>query len=259
MIGMIAASVSRTRTRRWKPGRPRRRSVCFDDHHDRVAYCAIGDIAPQTGSAILVVEDEAHIRDLMVGELTAHGYTCVAASGVANAAARLRERPFSLIVLDLILRDGSGLDLLPTIQETPVLVVSGSPTSTLREAAAARSVRGLLTKPFSLPELRDKVAHCLTAGADRPHDTGSGGPPSPATHPFPAPTTATEIGTVTHALKNLLAIAIGEVEFLLSEEAQDDPCLRRECLESIRRVVLDSRQLIWRLEGVASPTPPSVG
>jgi two-component system, OmpR family, response regulator len=228
--------------------------VCFNDLPLPRAYCANDEMAPQTGSAILVVEDDAHIRDLLVGELAAQGYACVAATGVAKAAARLRKEAFSLIVLDLILRDGSGLDLLRTIHETPVLVVSGSPTSMLREAATARSVRAVLGKPFSLPELRDKVAHCLNACADRHHDAGFAGQQQPARQPSPAPET---LGTVAHALKNLLAIAIGEVEFLLSEEAQQDPSLRREGLESIRRVVLDSRQLIWRLEGLASTTPSS--
>jgi DNA-binding response OmpR family regulator len=224
--------------------------------HDRVAYCATAQIAPQTGLAILIVEDDAHIRDLMVGDLAAQGYTCVAATGVAKAAARLRKQAFSLIVLDLILRDGSGLDLLRTIHETPVLVVSGSPTAMLREAAAATSVRAVLTKPFSLPELRDKVAHCLNTCADPRHDTGLTGQ-RPARQSSPAAPPAPEtLGTVAHALKNLLAIAIGEVELLLSEGAQQDSDFRRASLESIRRVVLDSRQLIWRLEGLAS-APPS--
>jgi DNA-binding response OmpR family regulator len=207
-----------------------------------VAHRATHDTALQTGSAILVVEDEAHIRHLVLGELSARGHACVAVTGVAEAAARLRERRFRLILLDLILRDGSGLDLLRTIQDTPVLVVSGAPSPILKEAAAVSSVRAILSKPFSLPEFRAAVGRCLNA------PTGSRNGAEMETAAAPAPET---VSTVTHALKNLLAIAVGEVEFLLSDEAQEDRSLQREGLESIRRVVLDSRQLIWRLESLA--------
>jgi DNA-binding response OmpR family regulator len=206
-----------------------------------VAYRATHDTAPQTGSAILVVEDEAHIRHLLVGELSAHGHPCVAVTGVAEAATRLRERRFRLILLDLILRDGRGLDLLKTISDTPVLVVSGAPSPMLREAAAVSSVRAILSKPFSLSELRAAVSRCL----DVPEGGRDGAGLKSAAAPLPE-----TVGTVAHALKNLLAIAIGEVEFLLSDEAQQDPSLHRPGLESIRRVVLDSRQLIWRLESL---------
>jgi DNA-binding response OmpR family regulator len=201
----------------------------------------------QTGSAILVVEDESHIRDLMVGELVAQGHACVAVTGLAEAGAQLCNRAFRLIILDLVLRDGSGLDLLRTIQDTPVLVVSGSSVAMLREAAAVGSVRAVLTKPFSLPELRQKVTDCLSPSAE------SRG--AVAAQPLNGPVES--VGTVTHALKNLLAIAIGEVEFLLSEEAERDPVLRREGLESIRRVVLNSRQLLWNLDRLAGVSAPA--
>jgi len=114
---------------------------------------------------ILVVEDERRIASFLEKGLIAEGYSCVLATDVVSAKTLLGSEPIDLVVLDLLLPDGSGLDVLNGIRRSaprlPVLIL------TAVEDVASR-VRGLdagaddyLVKPFDFEELLARIRALL--------------------------------------------------------------------------------------------------
>jgi two-component system phosphate regulon response regulator PhoB len=120
-----------------------------------------GDVA-----AILAIEDDWTVRTVLEHTLRSAGYDVDLVPGISDARQLLAESHYDLVLLDLNLPDGNGLDLLRDIRKdlgigVPVLVLSG-----LRQEEVV--VRGLelgaddfVTKPFSPPELLARVSRCL--------------------------------------------------------------------------------------------------
>ena len=84
-----------------------------------------------TGSDILVVDDEADIRDLVSGLLEDEGHSVRVASNSDEALAAIRARKPSLAILDIWMQGGGldGLELLEVVKEIdpdlPVVMISG--------------------------------------------------------------------------------------------------------------------------------------
>lgn len=111
------------------------------------------------GDAALIVDDDPWIRTLLSELLSSEGYAVQEASN-GSAALRLAERDCpALVLLDLRLPEGSGLDVLadlkagPTTAGVPVIVVSGQPDA--HELAAQATA--VLSKPFTPAELIAEV------------------------------------------------------------------------------------------------------
>jgi CheY-like chemotaxis protein len=102
---------------------------------------------------VLVVEDEADLVATYERLLRRHGYRVVSAGSREAALAALKAELPDLLISDLRLPDGDGLDVvraaraLPT--PTPVIVVSGFASNDSRAAALAAGASAVLTKPFS--------------------------------------------------------------------------------------------------------------
>ena len=125
---------------------------------------------------ILVVEDDAAIRRGIVDALAGAGYEMVEAATFATAVTAATTAAVDLVLLDLILPGGDGLDLLRQVRQTrpdlaglPVIIL------TARGAEADR-VRGLqlgaddyVVKPFSVRELLARVAAVIRRSPQRPH------------------------------------------------------------------------------------------
>ena len=117
-------------------------------------------------TGILAIEDDWTVRTVLEHTLTSAGYDVDLVPGISDARRRLTEGRYDLVLLDLNLPDGNGLDLLRDIRRdlgtgVSVLVLSG-----LRQEEVV--VRGLelgaddfVTKPFSPPELLARVSRCL--------------------------------------------------------------------------------------------------
>jgi two-component system phosphate regulon response regulator PhoB len=117
-------------------------------------------------AAILAIEDDWTVRTVLEHTLSSAGHEVDAVPGVGEARERLAAGRYDLVLLDVNLPDGNGLDLLWLIRrehgaDVPVLVLSG-----MRQEEAV--VRGLelgaddyVTKPFSPPELLARVTRCL--------------------------------------------------------------------------------------------------
>ena len=129
------------------------------------------------GQTLLVIDDEAAIRDLIRRSLESHGYgvllACDGAEGVALFAQH-RER-VSLVITDLVMpiMDGAAtISALRRIQpRLPIIATSGHDASGRAGRDSAASINGFLAKPFTVDSLLTLVADCL-------HDPESARPAS---------------------------------------------------------------------------------
>ena len=118
---------------------------------------------------VLVVDDEADFLATYVRLLRRQGYEVTTVSSLATAlAAVARERP-SLVVSDLRLPDGDGLDGVRAARSwanpSPVIVVTDFPSEEQRRAALAAGATAFFAKPFGAAGLLAAVRSSLTAAA----------------------------------------------------------------------------------------------
>jgi len=108
---------------------------------------------------ILVVDDEADIRDLVAGVLEDEGYTARTAADSDAALAAIADRRPSLVLLDVFLKGSrlDGLDLLDEIKRRdpsqPVLVISGHGNLDTAVTAIRRGASDFIEKPFEAQRL----------------------------------------------------------------------------------------------------------
>lgn len=114
---------------------------------------------------ILVVDDEAYVRKLVVRWLRDAGYECVEAQNCDEAWAQLEFNEIALTTLDISLPGGSGLDLLKRIQErysdTAVVMLTGEGAASKAIEALTGGACGYLIKPVDREELLFHVRHGL--------------------------------------------------------------------------------------------------
>jgi DNA-binding response OmpR family regulator len=133
-------------------------------------------------STILVVEDDETTRTFLADNLCADGHDVLVASGVKHALQMLEDRFPDLVLVDVSLPDGSGLDVVHEIRgadgvasridpQTPVIVVSGRGAELDRVRGFERGCDDYVCKPFSYPELRLRV-EALLRRAQRRQGTG---------------------------------------------------------------------------------------
>ncbi|HEX8994796.1 MAG TPA: response regulator transcription factor [Ktedonobacterales bacterium] len=132
---------------------------------------------------ILVVEDDAALRETLAYNLSAEGYeTLLAADGVA-ALELARRQPVALVILDVMLPRLDGLDVLRQLRARPE--TAGAPVLMLTARAEESDiVVGLelgaddyVTKPFSWNEVRARVRALLRRGGQRASAEGAEGEP----------------------------------------------------------------------------------
>jgi DNA-binding NtrC family response regulator len=117
-------------------------------------------------SAVLIVEDERGIREGLASAVEGLGHTAIAAAGLGEARERLAREPVDCILLDIRLRDGSGLDLLRELRagehrEIPVIVATAYGDSDRTIEAMRDGAFDYLTKPFDLPVLLGTLERAL--------------------------------------------------------------------------------------------------
>jgi two-component system nitrogen regulation response regulator NtrX len=120
-------------------------------------------------SDILVVDDEADIRDLVAAVLEDEGYSVRTAEDSDTALAAIRARKPSLLVLDIWMRGGGldGLELLDVVKtldpDLPVIMISGHGNIETAVSSIKRGAYDFLEKPFKSDRLLLLVARALEA------------------------------------------------------------------------------------------------
>jgi DNA-binding response OmpR family regulator len=129
-------------------------------------------------STILLVEDDDATRTFLADNLTADGYDLVVAESVRDGARLIETKYPDLVVVDVGLPDGSGLDLLARVRaadglasrvdpSTPVIVLSGRAAEVDRVRGFERGADDFVAKPFAYGELRLRVAAVLRRARGR--------------------------------------------------------------------------------------------
>jgi two-component system phosphate regulon response regulator PhoB len=127
---------------------------------------------------ILVVEDEADIRQVLAYNLGQAGHEVVVASDGRTALALTLENPPELILLDLMLPDISGLDVCRTVKndparrEIPVIMLTARSEEIDRVVGFELGADDYVVKPFSVRELGLRVQAVLRR-AQRAHASPS--------------------------------------------------------------------------------------
>jgi len=115
--------------------------------------------------AVLVVDDEADIRELLVLTLSRMGVDADTASTFAEAREALKSRPYDLALTDMRLPDGDGLMVLRHIAEhhgnTPVAVITAFGSTENAVAALKAGAFDYLAKPIKVEQLRPLVTSAL--------------------------------------------------------------------------------------------------
>lgn len=121
---------------------------------------------------ILVVDDEAPMRELLRIILEAEGYSVMEAASLSEARAKLQRGRFDLVVCDIYLPDGNGLELIRSArqnnQETPFVVITAHTTPAQAITALREGAVDYLSKPFDVEVLKAVVGKHVAAGAAQP-------------------------------------------------------------------------------------------
>ena len=115
---------------------------------------------------ILVVDDDRAYRQLIRSGLEDQDYEVVSASSVAECMNQISKIDLDLLLLDLHLPGGYGMDVLKRVRaahpELPIIFITGSEDSDSAILAARFGARDYLTKPISLTQLHDVVRKSLS-------------------------------------------------------------------------------------------------
>jgi len=113
---------------------------------------------------LLVVEDDRAILETIAFNLERDGHEIVTASNGASGLRLAREQDPALIILDLMLPGMHGLDVCRLVREeqaTPIIILTARDTEQERIDGLDLGADDYLTKPFSMRELRARVAALL--------------------------------------------------------------------------------------------------
>jgi len=114
---------------------------------------------------ILVVEDEEHIAQGLIFNLEQEGYRVTHTETGAAAMQMLDRERFDLVVLDLMLPDGHGIDICQKIRETspqlPILILTALSEEQSRIRGLQAGADDYLSKPFNLEEFLLRISGML--------------------------------------------------------------------------------------------------
>jgi DNA-binding NtrC family response regulator len=114
---------------------------------------------------ILVIDDEESIRFSFHRFLAAEGHHVVTAGGYLEALARMDEMEFDLILADIMLDDGWGIDILQEVMrrnvETRVIIMTAYPTTETVKASFRMQAIDYLIKPLRQEGLLHSVNKAL--------------------------------------------------------------------------------------------------
>jgi PAS domain S-box-containing protein len=126
-----------------------------------------------SGHKVLVVDDVSDLRELLFKFLNSLGFQTISAPDFATAKSLLDEHQFDLVLTDIVLPDGNGIDLVREhgqIEQT--IFMSGHADSDIIEGIDLELGVNFLNKPFRLTELSQIIARALKFDVAQPQSAG---------------------------------------------------------------------------------------
>ena len=113
---------------------------------------------------VLIIEDEGNIRHFVKTILATNGYQVIEAKTAAEGKMAFMSHSPDVVILDLGLPDGDGMDFLMLIRQdfsTPIIVLSARTDEKDKVAALDAGANDYITKPFGTAELQARVRAAL--------------------------------------------------------------------------------------------------
>jgi CheY-like chemotaxis protein len=145
--------------------------IAKGEGHDRLLREISLALAGRRGATILVAEDDADLRGVLTASLARGGHRVIAARDGAEALAAVERDQVDLLVLDLVMPNIDGFEVLARLKEIqkgtpiPVVVVTGTDRSATELQALRLGANVYLTKPIEAAALTEEVTRLLTEKA----------------------------------------------------------------------------------------------
>ena len=127
-------------------------------------------------ATILVIEDEAAIRDMVRFALQRHGYDIHTCASVETARTLLETVTVDLALIDWMLPGGSGLECVRSLRRSeryrnlPIMMLTARTEEADVTAGLDAGADDYMTKPFSPRELHSRIKACLLYTSPSPRD-----------------------------------------------------------------------------------------
>ena len=122
-------------------------------------------VRPPDHGGLLVVDDEPFLRDAVAASLRFLGFEVTTAQTGAEALRLARDRPFDLVVLDVMLPDTDGFEVITRLRrdgcQVPVIFLTAKDTQEDKVTGLTLGGDDYLTKPFGLEELAARIRTVL--------------------------------------------------------------------------------------------------
>ena len=122
-------------------------------------------VQPPGHGGLLVVDDEPFLRDAVAASLRFLGFEVTTAQTGAEALRLARDRPFDLVVLDVMLPDTDGFEVITRLRregcQVPVIFLTAKDTQEDKVTGLTLGGDDYLTKPFGLEELAARIRTVL--------------------------------------------------------------------------------------------------
>jgi excisionase family DNA binding protein len=119
------------------------------------------------GPLVLVVDDDARLREFMRVNLEMEGYTVREASSAEEALGSIEDQAPALVLLDVVMPGIDGWEMLQRMQERygsiPVIMFSGQVDANSAGEAEQRGARGFVGKPFDPQQLIERAKQLVPA------------------------------------------------------------------------------------------------
>src|SRR5512140_2141804 len=120
-----------------------------------------------TGPLVLVVDDDARLREYMRVNLEMEGYVVREAGSADEALGSIEDQAPALVLLDVVMPGVDGWEMLQKMQERygsiPVIMFSGQVDATSATDAERRGARGFVGKPFDPQQLIERAKQLVPA------------------------------------------------------------------------------------------------
>ena len=126
-----------------------------------------GPAGKEAGPLVLVVDDDARLREFIRVNLELEGYAVREAESAESGLAAIEDQAPDLVLLDVMMPNVNGWEMLQRMQERhgsiPVIMFSGKVDEQSLSAAADRGARGFVGKPFDPQQLIERAKQLVPA------------------------------------------------------------------------------------------------